>query len=698
MRNRQFAGKYMIIAADSLYVTEAAALYDSAIKNYLARLEEIRMVMLNNPGCTMRRNLVEINQKRFDGYLQLAILAADKHNYEGLYAQTDRILSDKVCPEPVRTRTLELVAESLMEQKKYTEAIYFFKQLTMIKDRSAYGDRIERIYLECAREALGQSNFMLAGMFIETLVDLSSAKNYLALKDSVIAAYAASEIGFAENAGKSAEQYRLYENALNLLNRLKREEAEDKQLKNKAYFALSKLSEKDKKYDAALDYLNRVSYKIAFFSIAKEVKERKISIYLAMAQELFRKKDYLGCVDYLNKILADFPDHEKANQLKSEIRELKGNAFLTLGTALLENRQYEEAEYFLRSVAGIDQEKAIDAEILLGNLYKKTYLGDKAINSKKRYQQLLNSETHFFASFNSRAAEEANFELARLYAMKGDAPSAIWSMETLYSSDKFLDYASRSLNNSDFYNLRDNLYFKLWSNGLQRLKLQVHSLTNIIDQDLGPGISDPEFCYERGNVKLYSPVFMEKNELYLEDLYIIDDFAPGDMISLTTYDCDEGTIREGDEVMGVLHYQPFGTTINTTEPLYFNKKRQADVSISIARTYDEKSRSGFDEAYRYRSFNLQAGNYNKSCFQIGLEAGWELLKTQMEMYPFILVTVVETLMAQSEEATIEGVDKVASKYLRQKYASPKFRAIYKQYRIASILAEKINEMKKANCF
>lgn len=643
---------------------------------------------LENSGQTNMFNMTRIMNLKHDMHLALARNALSMGRLESAVQHLDQVIVSIGTNVGAFTELYESIADFFISKNDYSGALYFLDKVKNLSNFKAHS-KLEDIYRRFATKALNSRNYEAALLFSQNLIIFSDSQSNHALKENVLSSYASYMINKAKNEVNLDVAQKYYKHAIYLVNQMEK----PGQLSiHELYFDLSKVLFEKKEMSTALGFLDRVQTSIFAPAVIDSILQLRIQIYLSMAKSKLLGKEYLSSLDYANKILAISPEHNEAHKIKSEISKVKAQASFAIGSELFIKKEFEIAEYFIKKSMVHDKSFTARAKLKLSRLYEKSFLLDKAILALEEYNGLDDSKKYGLIS-----SDAANFEIARMSSMNGEIDNAFYYLNRMYSSVDYGQYRETAWGNSDFFNLKDKEFFQLWVNGKKRMKIDLNRFTDIADLDFGIGISDPRLIIQTPSYKLWSYVYKERESVSFDDMYIIDDFNIDETvyINIVDYDQDE-FMRSSDDPLGYIEETPFSREGSYYSHLYLDNNYHGTFHYSMRQTNGPVGFSGLfsDDTPR---FQYTTGIYGRSCFQIVLTSGYDLLRTELSFYPYLLASIVHWFHDNSIDATNDRINEVAVKYLKTHHAPENLRFVLKRTKQMGILAKAINDLSSSNC-
>ncbi len=618
----------------------------------------------------------------------LAQDAIEQQKFPEAVKYLDYILISTEYDEKMALKAFEGIANFYLAKKDPASALYFFnriKHLTNFESQFA----IEKIYKDFTLEALHQKDFETALIFANNLISFSNKEAHHSLKDVILETHAASEELLAKNAELLKSQQKHFNNALSLQKQLR---IPEQSKINQLYYNLSRISHQQKDMLAALELLNNIPIKSTTSFFQDRIIDLKVASYLHIAETKLRSKEYFASMEYANRILVLFPTHSEANKIRAQIKGILAQASFELGKEQLNSKSFELAEYYLKNSTTYDLSYIPSSKLVLASLYEQAFLLPKALKTLEEYKTL----DQFYGK-DLISEDQTNYEIARLNSLKGDKETALYHLKKLYNTSNYDDYRENAFSNTDFYNLKNELAFKLWVNGKKRLKMQVLKFVDIADLDFGFGISDPRVVIQSPSFQLWSHIYKERESVLFNELYVIDDFSEHSELDLNLYDYDGDEWRGEDEFFGGRVLTPFNKEGSYYGNVYLNGNYHGTIYYEITQTMEAP---GFSNLFSddHPRFIYPIGFTETSCTQILISSGLELLKSELGYYPYLLANVAHWFLDNSVEATAERVNDVATKYLTTRYASSDMKFALKRFNQIGIIANGINDLSKSNCF
>lgn len=637
----------------------------------------------HNPHKTKQNDKILSELKTYFA-IELAQDALQNRNYELAFSYLDYPNFQNEKNTEIVAQIFSGIANSYLLKGDQTKALYYFSRLNDLSG-TTIDSELKTIYEHFATENFNAHQYPSALTFVNQLLDLSNQKQGLVLKDKILTAYATSEINNAENTKNTKARGHHFQKALLLTQQ--KQQPETSRV-NQLYYQIGLVANSQKQYDNSLNYLDQI---IPAYQ-TKAVINLKIDNLYHSAKILFNEKDYTASLNHLNKILVQFPEHAQAHQLKAEIRKLNSEVNLSLGLSLLEQHQYDLSEYFLTDSFRLNNAFEPKAQVALADLYEKTYLFEKAIESLERYRHTSRNYDEILIT-----PDNLNYKLAQLLSLKGDLEQAMQQLNNLFCSSNYQDYRTHAAMNSMFYNLRNDDLFNLWLNNKQRVKIQFHSFTNGADLDWGLGTVDPRIIAETRSQTVWSPVYKESENKYFSELYFIQDFERKETINITLEDYDKDEAFRGEnEKIGSFSTSSTCNSGNYTTNLYLDGNFHGNLSYSIHPSTQETGRSNLynnsDPVFVY-----PPRSYYQSCLGILFNSGFEFMKAELSYYPFLFASTVQLLADSSQEATEDRFHEVSYKYLETRYASEDFKFAVKRFTQASIIINTLKDLDENDC-
>lgn len=621
--------------------------------------------------------------------LKLAQNALKMNMLDDAVKYIDQVVTSPHNDEGLFVELYENIADLFIGKNQSATALYFLdrvKNLASFKSK----DKIESIYKRFTDGALKNKDYETALIFVDNLIDFSEDPVYGDLKNKILNSYASHEIDIARSTKDLFSAKIHFEQAINLIKNTKK----PWQISiDKLYIELAKIMFHKDDIVMGIEFIDRINTNNLTEKYRLEIKRLKVEGYLSLSKAKLKTKEYLVSLDYAYKILVINPEHSEAYKIISEIKKVKAEASFKIGSNLLHKKQFETAEYFIVDAAEYDYDFTPKVKLELAKLYELSFLWDKAIIALEEYNQL-----NGIQKFGFRTTHETNYEIARLSSLNGNVTNALDYLNKIYSSSNYNEFRELAFGNADFYNIKDEQFFKLWVNGKKRMSISIDRFTAIPDLDLGFGISDPRLIIQSPSFKLWSYIYKERNYVSFGDMYLIDDFNVDESVNIKILDYDgDEDFRGGDELFGNVSISPFSMDGGYYNDLYLDGNYHGTFHFSVSQTNFDPSFSNLFSDNKPR-FIYPTYIDGKSCIQIVSEAGYELLKSELSFYPYLLANVVHWFIDNSVEATNDRVNEVAVKYIKKRYVPSDIRFGLKRVKQAGILVNAINNLSSSDCF